>query len=301
MAKMKKKELGLGIRALLSNVEEKDTDTRQEIVRELSSNTALIPVDQIEENPFQPRKEFHPTELNELSESIRIHGLIQPITVRRMHDKAFQIISGERRWRATKNAGLTEIPAYIRLADDQAMLEMALIENIQRKDLNPMEIAFSLSRLLEECQLTHEGLSERVSKSRSSVTNYLRLLKLPPKVQESVKNEVISMGHARALAGIEDTLLQMELLELIEKNGWSVRTTEETIKRLSQTPDKSKESAEKDSRIPSKEMKALEDKLLQKFGANTHIKEKKSGEGEIVIRFEDREHLNQLLEYFEII
>lgn len=301
MAKMKKKELGLGIRALLSNIEEKDSNTRQAIVRELSSHTALLPIDQIEENPFQPRKEFHPLELEELTDSIRTHGLIQPITVRRMNDQAFQIISGERRWRAAKKAGLSEIPTYIRVADDQAMLEMALIENIQRKDLNPMEIAISLSRLLEECQLTHEGLSGRVSKSRSSVTNYLRLLKLPPKVQESVKHERLSMGHARALAGVDDPLLQLELLELIEKNAWSVRTTEDTIRKLSQPSKQSIKSRKNESLIPGKEMKVLEDKLLQKFGAKTQIKEKGSGDGQIIIRFEDREHLNQLLEYFEII
>nr|MBS0036565.1 ParB/RepB/Spo0J family partition protein [Saprospiraceae bacterium] len=299
MAKMKKKELGKGIRALLSNIEEKDTDTQQKIVQELSSKIALIPIDYIEENPFQPRKEFPEQELKELTESIKTHGLIQPITVRRLHDKAFQIISGERRWRASKEAGMTEIPGYIRVANDQAMLEMALIENIQRQDLNPIEIAISLNRLLEECELTHEGLSDRVSKSRSAVTNYLRLLKLPPKIQDAVKNITISMGHARALAGVKELPLQLSLLDQIKSRELSVRATEEIIKKLSKKQ-AVKKSPSQASKPKSSQMGSLEDQLLQKFGAKTNIIEKETGEGQIVIHFEDREHLNQLLEYFDV-
>ncbi|MEL6866667.1 MAG: ParB/RepB/Spo0J family partition protein, partial [Bacteroidota bacterium] len=201
--KYKKKELGQGIRALLSNIDHGSSNEgpQEDVVRTLSNTIATIPLNSIEVNPGQPRIEFDEEALQELSESIKVHGLIQPITVRRLNEQTYQLISGERRMRASKIAGLKEVPAYIRLANDQEMLEMALIENIQREDLNAIEVANSYQRLIEECELTHEALSERVGKNRSSVTNYLRLLKLPPDVQSAIKEQKISMGHARALAG----------------------------------------------------------------------------------------------------
>lgn len=298
---MKKKELGLGIRALLSGVETKDQGTQEKIVRELAGTIAMVPVEFIEANPFQPRVEFRKEELEELRDSIKLHGIIQPITLRRLNDEAYQIISGERRWRASVEAGLKEIPAYIRVANDQSMLEMALIENIQRADLNPMEIAISLNRLLDECSLTHEGLSERVSKRRSTVTNYLRLLKLPPAVQQAVKSNEISMGHARSIAGLKDIDLQLQLLERIVKKGMSVRATEHWVRQLDSKKDKPsvQKSGKTANSTPQKKM--LEDKMLQKFGARVDIREKEQGDGQIVIHFDDREHLNQLLEYFKII
>ncbi|TVR83460.1 MAG: ParB/RepB/Spo0J family partition protein [Saprospirales bacterium] len=301
MAKMKKKELGLGIRALLAGVETKDPDTQEKIVKELSSTIAMVPVEYIEANPFQPRVEFKKEELAELRDSIVLHGIIQPITLRRLNDEAYQIISGERRWRASMEAGLKEIPAYIRVANDQSMLEMALIENIQRADLNPMEIAISLNRLLDECSLTHEGLSERVSKRRSTVTNYLRLLKLPPAVQQAVKSNEISMGHARSIAGLKDVDQQLQLLDKIIKRGMSVRATEQWIRQLDAKKDKPVSPKKDKSGHPTPQIKMLEDKLLQKFGAKVDIKEREKGDGQIVIHFDDREHLNQLLEYFKII
>ena len=298
---MKKKQLGKGIRALLSNIDEKDSETRDKIVRELSDKIAMVPPENIEVNPFQPRKEFSASELEELTDSIKMHGLIQPITVRRLNEHTFQIISGERRWRASREAGLREIPAYIRLANDQAMLEMALIENIQRQDLNPIEIAISLGRLLDECQLTHEALSDRVSKSRSAVTNYLRLLKLPPAVQDAVRNYKISMGHARALVGIKNPAAQLSLLNKIQADALSVRATENLIRKLSEEKTPPKPTATQPKKTKSKQVDSLEDRMLQKFGAKTTIEERESGDGKIVIHFEDRDHLNQLLEYFDVI
>ncbi|TVR87170.1 MAG: ParB/RepB/Spo0J family partition protein [Saprospirales bacterium] len=301
MAKMKKKDLGKGIRALLSGVEDKDTGTQKKIVKELSSTVAMVPIKFIEANPFQPRNEFSSSELEELTESIKIHGIIQPITLRRLSDDAYQIISGERRWRASQKAGLEEIPAYIRVANDQAMLEMALIENIQRQDLNPIEIAISLNRLMDECQLTHEGLSERVSKQRSTVTNYLRLLKLPPQVQQSVRNQKISMGHARSIAGLKKVDQQLQLLNDILKKSLSVRATEEWVRKFEKGKGSKKSVSSSTKKEQGNQVKMLEDKLLQRFGTKVNIREKNTGHGQIVIHFDDREHLNQLLEYLKVI
>ena len=184
--KASKPDFGKGIRALLNDPAQLDKAVKEDagaVVKELSGSTAMISVAEIEANPFQPRVEFDETALNELAASIKVHGLIQPVTLRRLNEKAYQLISGERRFRASQLAGLQEIPAYIRLADDQQMLEMALIENIQREDLNAVEVAISYQRLIDECKLTHESLSERVGKQRSTITNYLRLLKLPVDVQ----------------------------------------------------------------------------------------------------------------------
>jgi len=228
--KVRKKELGLGIKALLSNIDHQVEESPEMVVKELSHTIALISVSAIEVNPFQPRKEFDENGLNELAESLKTHGLIQPITVRRLNENRYQLISGERRLRAAKIAKLKEIPAYIRIADDQEMLEMALVENIQREELNAIEIAITYKRLIEECELTHEALSERVSKNRTSVTNYLRLLKLPPEIQQALKLKLISMGHARALVGVDNILLQNALFkETIDRN-LSVRALEKLIR-----------------------------------------------------------------------
>jgi ParB family chromosome partitioning protein len=203
--KVKKKELGLGIRALLSNLDEGEAtpEEQKEVVKELSHTVAMIPVDQIEVNPFQPRVEFDEEALKELSSSIKVHGVIQPLTLRRLSDNAYQLISGERRLRASKLAGLQEVPAYVRLANDQEMLEMALVENIQRQDLNPIEVAITYQRLIDECSLTHQNLGGRVGKKRSTVSNFLRLLQLPPQIQQALKNKRISMGHAKALGELK--------------------------------------------------------------------------------------------------
>ena len=207
----KKEQVGKGLRALLGNIEsiESSDQTKKEVVRELSKSIELISIQSIETNPYQPRTEFDQEELLALVQSIKTLGLIQPITVRSIGSDKYQIISGERRWRASKLAGLSEIPAYIRIADDQGMLEMALVENIQRSDLNPLEVALSYQRLIDECNLQHDTLAKRVGKERSTVSNYIRLLKLPPDIQSALRDKKLSMGHARALSGLEDPALQL--------------------------------------------------------------------------------------------
>lgn len=235
----KRKQIGRGVASILGNIN-LDTEEKQEkekVVKKLASAVAMLPINQIEAYKDQPRKEFEETALLELSESIKVHGLIQPITVRRMGEKEYQLISGERRLRASKLANLEEIPAYVRVANDQEMLEMALVENIQREDLNPIEVATTYERLMEECNLTHKLLAQRVGKTRSSVTNYLRLLKLPPQVKTGLQEQLLSMGHARAIAGItENSPLQVLLFHTVTSEGMSVRQVEKVTKSLSKLP-----------------------------------------------------------------
>ncbi len=295
--KVKKKELGKGIRALLSNIDKQVEENPEQLVKELASNTAMIDINAIEVNPFQPRKEFEQGPLEELSESIKVHGLIQPITLRRMGDNRYQLVSGERRLRASKLAGLKEVPAYVRIIDnDQDMLEMALIENIQREDLNAVEIAFTYQRLIDECKLTHEKLSARVGKNRSSVTNYLRLLKLPPDIQQALKQRRISMGHARALVGVEDLALQLMLLKQITSEDLSVRAVEEIIRSYNQpagkVPSKSKNA------LPA-EYLSVQDNLRKHLGSKVLLKRKSTGAGQIVINFSSDGDLNRLLDLIE--
>ncbi|MCC6412307.1 MAG: ParB/RepB/Spo0J family partition protein [Saprospiraceae bacterium] len=299
MKKATKPEFGKGIRALLANpaqLEQAVQENPQEVVRELTSNVAMLPISQIEANPFQPRIEFDQTALDELAASIRIHGLIQPVTVRRLHDKAYQLISGERRFRASQLAGLTEIPAYVRLADDQQMLEMALIENIQREDLNSVEVAMSYQRLIDECSLTHENLSERVGKQRSTITNYLRLLKLPPEIQRAVKERKLTMGHARALAGIDNIALQLSLYRQVIEQDLSVRAVEELIARYQggKTAKKGKE----DARLPE-HMRNIQDQFSAFFGAKVQLKRDAQGKGQLVVKFSNDGDLNRLIDLIE--
>jgi len=226
-ANKKKVEVGKGIKALLANIDAEDKTRKKKsgvvkVESDSSTSIGTVPVDWIEPNPFQPRTEFEQEDLEELITSIKTFGVVQPITVRRLSSKEYQLISGERRWRASKDAGLDDIPAYIREADDQAMLEIALLENIQRADLNAMEVALSYQRLIDECELTHEELSDRLGKKRSSITNYLRVLKLPAPVQKALKSKAISIGHAKVLAGIQKTEVQLLLLERILIEGLSV-------------------------------------------------------------------------------
>jgi len=204
MASPKKSALGRGLSALLEHEETDITYSKGDSKAPTLGSIAEIRVEQIEANPFQPRTNFESNALEELSESIKTHGIIQPITLRKMGNDSYQLISGERRFRAAQIAGLEQVPSYIRVANDQAMLEMALVENIQREDLNPIEVAISYQRLIDECELTHEGLSEKISKSRSNITNFLRLLKLPPEIQMSLTKGQITMEHARALMNIKE-------------------------------------------------------------------------------------------------
>jgi len=291
-----RKELGKGIRALLHQMDESPANlpARKEVVQELSQTILEIPVDQIEPNPFQPRQEFDQAQLEELASSIKVHGLIQPITVRRLSAREYQLISGERRWRAAQMAGLKSIPAYIRIADDQGLLEMALIENIQRSDLNAIEVAISYQRLLDECGLTHDGLSDRVGKDRSTVTNYLRLLKLPASVQQAVKDQQISMGHARVLAGMDDPAMQIHTLGEILKGSLSVRATEQLLQEK-----RSKKSGSGVTKGKHPQVTKMEKDLSAFLGARVQIQRSASGKGKIVIPFGSDDELNDIVERFE--
>ena len=297
MAKnVNKKELGLGIRALLSNLDGPELPGKQEeVVRELSHTVAMIPVAQIEVNPFQPRKDFDEEAMEELAQSLKTHGLIQPITVRRLSGKEYQLISGERRLRAARIAGLKEIPAYIRIANDQEMLEMALVENIQREDLNPIEISITYQRLIDECSLTHENLGDRVGKKRSTVTNFLGLLKLPPQIQQSLKHKEISMGHAKALRGIDDIAIQLSIFNEIKSKDLSVRETE-ALARDYQLPKQRPASGPK--ALPET-YRQVQDNLRSFFGAKVHLKTGDKGKGQIVIPFHSDDELNRLLDLLE--
>ena len=291
-------ELGKGIAALLGNIDSevnKSPEAAKEVVRELSNSVALLPFVQIETNPWQPRNDFDEAALNELSESIKIHGLIQPITVRRMTTNQYQLISGERRLRASKLAGLTEIPAYVRIANDQEMLEMALVENIQREELNPVEIAFTYQRLIDECQLTHEKLSERVAKNRSTITNFLRLLKLPPVIQQSIKDKKISTGHAKVLVGIDNLSLQLMLHERIIKENLSVRDIENLARNYAQIHDKKKFVPKPNAQ----NLKPFADTFSSFFGTKVAFKRQDTGAGSVTITFKSDEELNRLLDLVE--
>jgi ParB family chromosome partitioning protein len=294
----KKNEVGKGIRALLSNIEQTNNPViRQRSIKKLSKDSAMVPIEKIDTNPFQPRTEFNADELMELAKSIKVHGLIQPLTLRSMGDDQFQLIAGERRLRASKMAGLQEVPAFIRVANDQEMLEMALVENIQRSNLNAMEIAISYQRLMEECSLTHEALSERVGKNRSTVTNYVRLLKLPPNVQLAIKKEEISMGHARAIAGIEDLSLQLTIFKEVTSKSLSVRATEQLIKSY-QSPVSKSVSTQNIVDLPS-EVLQIRDRLSSVFGSKVDIKRDNNGKGQIVIKFNSDKEFNSIIDVLD--
>jgi len=294
-----KEQLGKGIRALLSGLDE-DVSAKKMPAKQVKQviNTIIeLPLTQIEVNPFQPRTHFDEMALNELANSIQIHGVVQPITVRRMGPNKYQLIAGERRIRASKIAGINTIPAYIRLADDQQMLEIGLIENIQREDLNPVEIALTYQRLIDECDLIHEQLAERVGKNRSTVTNYLRLLKLPPEVQTGLKEKTLSMGHARAIAGIEDMVLQIAVSKEVMDNKLSVRQTEALVKKYTTPAAAKKPKADPSHSLPLA-YKKLQDELTSQLATKVAIKRKPRGQGEIIINFYSDDDLNRLIDFF---
>lgn len=296
--KVKKSELGLGIRALLSDIEVGDQQQKESALKELTNTVAMLSVDKISINPFQPRQEFNQEALDELASSIRVHGLIQPITVRSMGGDDYQLISGERRLRASQLAELKEIPAYIRAAaNDQEMLELALIENIQRQDLNPIEISITYQRLIDECQLTHEGLSGRIGKKRSTVTNFLGLLKLPPQIQQGLKDKKITMGHAKALNSIQDYALQISVYNEVIKKQMSVRMTEDFVRSLNKPKDKAGDGSDKPKL--SHEYLAVQDRISSALESKVNLKLKSKGKGQIVINFTSDNELNRLLDLFE--
>ena len=255
-----------------------------------TSDVLRIPVDLMEPNPFQPRMNFDAEALQELAESIRTFGLIQPVTVRKRGGK-YQIISGERRYRACIIAGMDMIPAYIRDANDQGMLEMAIVENIQRENLDPIEVAMSYRRLMEECRLTQEQMADRVGKKRASVANQLRLLKLPAKVQHDLKVGLVSVGHAKVLLGVEDPKVQEMLCDLIVRKGLSVRELEEKIKALDKPAPQEKEPQE----LPEMYYRLLEN-VGRFFGDNISLRRQSSGKGTITIKFDSDEQMERFLQ-----
>ncbi len=293
---MKKKALGRGLKSLLSDTPE--TESFEEAPAPVSNMTEL-PIGEIEVNPFQPRQHFDAEALKELSESIKVHGIIQPITVRKLARNQFQLISGERRFQASRLAGLKTIPAYVRSADDQQMLEMSLIENIQRENLNPIEIALSYQRLLTECKLKQEELGDRVGKNRTTVTNYLRLLKLPPDIQIALRDHKLSMGHARAIISIENPDVQLLIFKRTVKEDLSVRQVEE----LARTMVRGKKGAESGSTTGapgnSREITQLQGRLSSHFGTKVSVKSD-GRKGEIKIPFLSIEDLNRILDIFKI-
>ncbi len=294
----RKNALGRGLGALL---EDSSNNSSSELQTSSSGNLNEIPLDQIQVNPYQPRTHFDRTALEELAESIRVQGIIQPITVRKLSDQEFQLISGERRFQASKIAGLKAIPAYIRTADDQQMVEMALIENIQREDLNAIEIALSYQRLLEECNLKQEELGDRVGKNRTTVNNYLRLLRLPPDIQAGIRDQQISMGHARAIINVEDVEKQLYIFKKTIEEGLSVRKVEQLVRDLmSKSVDDPKPEKKVSSHHKNYEVQQIQTKLSSHFGTRIGIKADNQFRGEIKIPFVSTEDLNRILEIIDL-
>lgn len=293
----KKKALGKGLGALLEDSQNYKAPEYQVKDDNILEGVANIPLTKIDSNPFQPRKEFAEDLLQELAASIKEQGIIQPVTLRKKEDDTFQIISGERRVRAAKLAGLEDIPAYIRTASDQEMLEMALVENIQREDLNPVEIADSYNQLIEECGLTQEALSERVSKKRSTITNYLRLLRLPGEIQKGLIENKISMGHAKALINVDDPNTQINIFNDTIAENYSVREVEEIVRNLDKIDSRQKKETKKKT-LPGEYIE-LQERLSNTFGSKIKVKSGNKGKGSIEIPFNSQEELNEILKIIE--
>jgi ParB family chromosome partitioning protein len=287
----KKNALGRGLGALIEGVE-------KEVLEKKVEPNLQIPVDAIDGNPHQPRTRFDEEALNELASSIRQLGIVQPLTVREVPGGRYQLIAGERRLRAARIAGLTHVPAYVRTADDQAMLELALVENIQREDLDAMEVAISYQRLTEECRLTQEQLSERVGKQRSTVANYLRLLRLPAEIQLGIRNRTLSMGHARALINIDDPKQQIYIYYRVIDNDLSVRQTEELVRHIQSGPQRDPAKTEKKKKL-NEDYRQLADHLESIFSTAVSLRINEKGEGKIVIRFDNNEEMERILSVFD--
>ncbi len=284
MTPPKKSALGRGLDALIS------TDL---VKTQGSSSINEVPIDQIHANPDQPRRDFDPDSLQELSDSIRQIGIIQPITLRKIKEGDYQIIAGERRFRATVMAGLKSIPAYIRTADDENVMAMALIENIQREDLNSMEVALACQNLLEVYDMTQEQLSSRIGKKRATIANYIRLLKLPAEIQVALKNKQIDMGHARALLAIDDPMKQLQLFHELTKYGYSVRMVEDKARQMNETKLTPRKKAADDSLAP------LAGQLSKFLGAPVKLKTTASGKGSISISFKNEDDLARIMQMFD--
>ncbi|HPY67808.1 MAG TPA: ParB/RepB/Spo0J family partition protein [Bacteroidales bacterium] len=287
----KKNALGRGLGALIEGVEKEILEKKVEANKD-------IPIDSIDANPFQPRTTFDAQSLEELASSIKKLGVIQPLTVREAGNGRYQLIAGERRLRAAKLTGLTHVPAYIRTADDQAMLELALVENIQREDLDAIEVAISFQRLTEECKLTQEELSARVGKQRSTVANYLRLLKLPAEIQLGIRNKQLMMGHARALINIEDPKKQIDVYYKIIEDDLSVRQVEKLVRELDFDKKKDPRKIERKKKL-NDDFVQLTDHLNRIFSSKVSFRINEHGKGKIVIPFENPEEMERILGVFD--
>lgn len=291
----KRSALGKGLSALLENA---DSDITSSGSNAFVGSISEIPLESIEANPFNPRTNFEKEALKELSASIKLHGIIQPLTVRKLGRDRYQLISGERRFRAAQLAGLTEVPAYVRVANDQTMLEMALVENIQRENLNPIEVALSYERLIDECKLTQEQLSQKISKSRSSITNHLRLLKLPPDIQAGVKSGKITMGHARALVSAGDEHEQLALYNRCVQENLSVRDIEALLRGEEiSSPKAGVSKGVKKAVVEVSDMEyAYKERLGDYLSTKVDIKKSASGSGKLILNFSSEADLGRILE-----
>lgn len=294
----KKDELGKGIRSLLQTINTDLSQTENTLIKDSRKGSAIqkIPLADITANPDQPRRDFDETALRELAQSIKVHDIIQPLTVMKTAAGKYRIIAGERRFRAAKLAGLTEVPVYIRETDNSQLLELALLENLQREDLNAIEIALSYRQLVDDMNYTQEQLAERMGKERSTVTNYLRLLKLPPDIQVAVRNNTISMGHARALVNVDEVDKQLYIFSEIKSKGLSVRQTEDMVRKLYAAKSRPTTGNSKLSPV----LKKLEDNLASHFGTRVIISQAKNGKGSITFDYSSIEELNGLLQKFDV-
>lgn len=294
MSSVKRNALGRGLSALLES-SETDVTTKTDLSGNnvVAGSVSNIALTKIETNPFQPRTAFEATALQELADSIKQQGIIQPITVRKLGYDKFQIISGERRFRASQMSGLDVIPAYIRIANDQSMLEMALVENIQRENLNAIEVAISYKRLIDECSISQEELALKVGKERSTVTNYIRLLKLPPPIQKAIMENVITMGHARAILAVDDIAMQLKIFQDIVADKLSVRKVESLVKSVA------KGKGSKTTTSLPFEYKRIQDLLARKYETKVELKQEKGGGGKIVLSYFSKDDFDRLLEQLE--
>jgi ParB family chromosome partitioning protein len=293
--KQNKEALGKGIRSLLQSI---DTDLKTSSgslktnVVENATGINRIPVDDIETNPKQPRRDFNEQALQELADSIKLHDIVQPVTVSKLSSGKYRLITGERRWRAAKIAGIADIPAYVRQANDAQLLELALLENLQREDLNAMEISLSYKRMMEELDYTQEQVAERMGKDRSTVANFIRLLKLPPDIQLAVRNGELSMGHARALVNVDTIDKQLYIFKEIREKGLSVRQTEALVRNLYKQSGAVKKTS-KSSLSPI--YQKIEDNLASHFSTRVKLKNSSNGSGQIIIEYYSQEELNKIL------
>ncbi len=292
--------LGKGIRSLLQGIDsdlKTNAGTLKTAVVETATGISRIPVADIETNPKQPRRDFDEQALKELAASIKLHDIIQPITVSRLPSGKYRLISGERRWRASKMAGLKDVPAYIRQANDAQLLELALLENLQREDLNAVEVALSYKRMMEELEYTQEQVAERMGKDRSTVANFIRLLKLPPDIQMAVRKNELSMGHARALINVDTVDKQLYIFKEIREKGLSVRQTETLVRNMYKQDGAVKKTA-KTQLAPA--FQRIEDKLASQFDTRVRLKHAKNGSGQITFDYYSLEEFNKLLKQLNI-